>query len=283
MKLMRSKLLSPASFAIKGPCRASDCVQLGDGIDGSKRDNAGLRSRIMKKPPFCPSATIIFAVFFVCSALQNPVHATTIDAAAAGFVRDLDINGTPDGANPGGFMDVIKTDEWAANPGHKLAEDRAIAEFDLSSTSGPVISATLTIPVTQVFDFTKTHNFGIYSYAGDGAVTTGDFALGSKFATFTIDTSTTSLVFDVTTLINGELAANDHYVGFRIDWEDAIDPNTYQYVNFAAGTFAVATLSFDLAPSTTPLPAALPMFASGLGALGLLGWRRKKRSAALTS
>jgi hypothetical protein len=25
----------------------------------------------------------------------------------------------------------------------------------------------------------------------------------------------------------------------------------------------------------TPLPAALPLFASGLGALGLLGWRRK--------
>lgn len=29
--------------------------------------------------------------------------------------------------------------------------------------------------------------------------------------------------------------------------------------------------------STTPLPAALPLFASGLGALGLLGWRRKRK------
>jgi hypothetical protein len=29
---------------------------------------------------------------------------------------------------------------------------------------------------------------------------------------------------------------------------------------------------------TTPLPAALPLFASGLGALGLLGWRRKRRA-----
>jgi hypothetical protein len=28
----------------------------------------------------------------------------------------------------------------------------------------------------------------------------------------------------------------------------------------------------------TPLPAALPLFATGLGALGLLGWRRKQRS-----
>jgi hypothetical protein len=30
----------------------------------------------------------------------------------------------------------------------------------------------------------------------------------------------------------------------------------------------------------TPLPATLPLFATGLGALGLLGWRRKKRSIA---
>ena len=33
----------------------------------------------------------------------------------------------------------------------------------------------------------------------------------------------------------------------------------------------------------TPLPAALPLFATGLGALGLLGWRRKKNAAALAA
>jgi len=35
--------------------------------------------------------------------------------------------------------------------------------------------------------------------------------------------------------------------------------------------------------SETPLPAALPLFASGLGALGLTVWRRKKKAAALTA
>jgi hypothetical protein len=34
------------------------------------------------------------------------------------------------------------------------------------------------------------------------------------------------------------------------------------------------SLTFQVAP--TPLPAALPLFAAGLGALGLLGWRRKR-------
>jgi hypothetical protein len=35
--------------------------------------------------------------------------------------------------------------------------------------------------------------------------------------------------------------------------------------------------------SAVPLPAALPLFASGLGALGLLGWRRKRKAAALAA
>lgn len=41
--------------------------------------------------------------------------------------------------------------------------------------------------------------------------------------------------------------------------------------------------SVAIDPSATPVPAALPLFASGLGALGLLGWRRKKKAAALTA
>jgi hypothetical protein len=41
-------------------------------------------------------------------------------------------------------------------------------------------------------------------------------------------------------------------------------------VEFLAGPFESST--------ATPLPAALPLFATGLGALGLLGWRRKRKA-----
>ena len=34
---------------------------------------------------------------------------------------------------------------------------------------------------------------------------------------------------------------------------------------------------------TTPIPGALPLFASGAGVLGFFGWRRKKKSAALAA
>jgi hypothetical protein len=41
----------------------------------------------------------------------------------------------------------------------------------------------------------------------------------------------------------------------------------------------IATVTIDVvAPPTTPLPATLPLFATGLGAVGLLGWRRKRKA-----
>ena len=39
-------------------------------------------------------------------------------------------------------------------------------------------------------------------------------------------------------------------------------------------------VTFDV-NTTTPLPAALPLFATGLGGLGFLGWRRKRKAQAL--
>ena len=44
-------------------------------------------------------------------------------------------------------------------------------------------------------------------------------------------------------------------------------------------------LSFQLTGNlaATPLPAALPLFVTGLGGLGLLGWRRKRRAQAVSA
>ena len=49
---------------------------------------------------------------------------------------------------------------------------------------------------------------------------------------------------------------------------------------FTTGTIAGVSVAFTPPVSSVPLPATLPLFATGLGALGLLGWRRKKKTAA---
>ena len=56
-------------------------------------------------------------------------------------------------------------------------------------------------------------------------------------------------------------------------------------LSFAVGiveggtTGQTAPVSYSLV-AETPLPAALPLFATGLGALGLLTWRRKRKAVA---
>jgi len=45
-----------------------------------------------------------------------------------------------------------------------------------------------------------------------------------------------------------------------------------------SGSFTFATTTES--PSAIPLPAALPLFATGIGGLGLLGWRRKRKARA---
>jgi hypothetical protein len=54
-------------------------------------------------------------------------------------------------------------------------------------------------------------------------------------------------------------------------------------ISNASFTNVPVTNNFTVTLSPTPLPPALPLFASGLGALGLLGWRRKKKTQAVAA
>ena len=50
--------------------------------------------------------------------------------------------------------------------------------------------------------------------------------------------------------------------------------------NGGPGAQINASFNNSTVPPSVPLPAALPLFATGLGAMGLLGWRRKRKNAA---
>ena len=56
-------------------------------------------------------------------------------------------------------------------------------------------------------------------------------------------------------------------------------PYNTELCNVDMGLFVATNeaVTFSNSPFTTPIPAALPLFAGGLGAMGLLGWRRKRK------
>jgi hypothetical protein len=86
-----------------------------------------------------------------------------------------------------------------------------------------------------------------------------------------------SLQLDLVISAHGfTIGAFDHEYGF-IDPIITIDP-TFPDANLFSLAFSPG---MDTLP--TPLPAALPLFATGVGALGLLGWRRKKKAATLVA
>src|SRR5262249_36840902 len=69
-------------------------------------------------------------------------------------------------------------------------------------------------------------------------------------------------------------------VSFLLANEDKLDltGSTFRFEKARHNnSFYVSALDYTIDPPVvTPIPAALPLFASGLGALGLLGWRRKR-------
>jgi hypothetical protein len=58
-------------------------------------------------------------------------------------------------------------------------------------------------------------------------------------------------------------------------WSNAMNLSDVYDDDLPSGDINVDYVVF----SATPIPAALPLFATGLGAMGLLGWRRKRKNA----
>jgi hypothetical protein len=164
------------------------------------------------------------------------------------------------------------------------------------SSSG--LNGTLTVGVQDDIAHFITATFGNNSFTNAGT----DYAITASFV-FTeptpVGTTQDSGTILATARVNGQNGAN---ASVQITWSDPVvftfTDGTTLSVDLANTTYVCAdnncnNESFYIdgkftalngpadAPglSTTPLPGALPLMVSGLGALGFVGWRRKKKTA----
>ena len=107
---------------------------------------------------------------------------------------------------------------------------------------------------------------------------------GSEFAgTYTQLTATAAFATNIITAYDSATE-----VTVQVAFQDALDVNPDPLSSSGLGfTGEFPPTSYDfisgdatVAASATPLPPALPLFAAGLGTIGMFGWRRKRKNAA---
>jgi hypothetical protein len=128
-------------------------------------------------------------------------------------------------------------------------------------------SFTITVPgVGTSGNLTEGHGLTAMDFKIDGL----DFKLNSS--------SEVGYYYNGSTLVLDNIG----YTGFIGNFElTGISLASYYFGDSAPGGYIFDTNgSLSITPAATPLPTTLPLLATGLGALGLIGWWRKRKVGA---
>jgi hypothetical protein len=203
---------------------------------------------------------LAFVVAFSLAAVQPNI------ASASTFILDT---GTPQGTT----FPILNSIDWYA------------AEF--SATAGETITQLSAYLNPNIGGQGTAFTFAIYSSTGfiGGRNLTAEYSVGATFESSGWNSAAANWAVPTT---------GDYWVVLEMSSSalDLVTETSDTTGTVPALAFADATSSshifstetadpFGIEVTATPLPAALPLFASGFGALGLLGWRRKRKALAV--
>jgi hypothetical protein len=165
---------------------------------------------------------------------------------------------------------LLRIDDLSDQIGVALTADGSPSPFPSPPSFGTE-NVTVTLTFTVLTLSANTNNaYNIYEPDGvtlsDTFHSTGTQGGSSVTSTFLSDTES-SLGSPLTPLINGTSLIETG------DWQTVL---TVSLLDSSGAATSSLTVQFR-SDVETPLPAALPLFATGLGTLGLLGWRRKRK------
>ncbi len=152
----------------------------------------------------------------------------------------------------------------------KATEDRVIAHYDISGFSVAPVAASLFIPVRNFDPSGADGTFDVYSFTGDGIVSTDEWNSGVLFQSFSGLGQPGALTVDITSLMASAIGVGDSFLSFNFRVGSGLDRW------FLGSPVGLGDSVIDYQMSAIPLPASLPLFLSGLVGLGVIGRRKKK-------
>ncbi len=172
------------------------------------------------------------------------------------------------------------------NPSNNTWYYGTAGDGSTAGTFGTVSFSGTTATLTQLLSNVPAHGLTYDPFTGDiirssaNMIEQFDPTTGLIVSTFT--SSTSGDQFDQSAVDgHGHLfvaSNNGNLLAIDYDITGLIGTGTSAEQFLAGSLDDIAPLS-GAGSSNTPLPGALPLFATGLSALGLLGWRRKKKAA----
>lgn len=250
-------------------------------------------------------------VAFTSLLLIGSANAASFDIVGVGQSYTLPTNFDPNwsstpqgftGSGPGTVIDIFYgangSSPYSPDPMTFTAPTASGAGLGISGANGPVsltytflgFEAAYTNQAEASFTYSSTpmfqnHASGSVAATAIGASYTSTTALPSSGLVPFLFNSTTYNTPDGTAVNGGPIGANVG-LGFLID---SADTNiAYAFLKDiwqgGDGDFDDMVVEIQLNPlstnrsSATPLPATLPLFASGMGLISLFGWRRKQKA-----
>ena len=159
-----------------------------------------------------------------------------------------------------------------------LTEAQALATYGSGGGLNGGFTVATAAQVASLFDA-----FGIvYSFDPNGGAALNPSASAiTSFTTYlSITADGSSSLGDFDTSGSGGLDHSYFCIGVDCNFFGVTGGFVSNFSGLGAPDLLIGITLVRTGSAATPLPGALPLFASGLGALGLLGWRRKRKNAA---
>jgi hypothetical protein len=235
----------------------------------------------MRAPPFIITAVVGLIVNVSVAHASTATFVTPTGSSTGGGPVDASATFT---TGPG-LMSVV-LQNLQANP-TDVAQLLSDLDFTLSTgaTTGSGLLS-LTTPISVAGDGTTT----LGTPGSSGWVLNNNVSGGLQLDVLGTSAGPSMLIIGppgaggVYSNANGSIAGNgphnpfsNQMVQFSIDVAGLTAAATVTSATFSFGT----TAGVNVAGEVVPLPAALPLFGTGLGAMGLLAWRRKRKAQAV--